>query len=351
MRPGATTGTAEPLLEVTDLRVEIPTPRGTVEAVNGVSFAIGRGEVVGVVGESGCGKSMLALAIMRLVPRPGRIAGGRIALSGTDLAGLPERAMRGVRGRDIGMIFQDPSASLNPVMTIGRQVQETVEAHHRLPSGAARARAIETLRAVRIPEPELRARDYPHQYSGGMRQRVMIGIGMANRPKLLIADEPTTALDVTVQAQIMELLRTMNAETGTAIILITHNIALVSRACTRVLVMYAGSIVESGPTAEVFARPRHPYTAALLSAVPRVEARLPDGLATIEGRPPDLARKPPGCAFHPRCAMRQPVCAAEAPAAVAVGPDHAARCWLAAGGPAPEDHAGRRPASQAERQA
>jgi oligopeptide/dipeptide ABC transporter ATP-binding protein len=301
-----------------------------VEAVDSVSFTIGRGEMVGIVGESGCGKSMLALSILRLVPEPGRITGGRISLLGRDLLGLAEGDMRQVRGNDIGMIFQDPSASLNPVMTIGRQVRETIEAHHPLTRREARLRSVEMLRAVRIPEPEQRARDYPHQYSGGMRQRVMIGIGMANRPKLLIADEPTTALDVTVQAQIMELLRAMNEETGTAVILITHNIALVSRACTRVLVMYAGRIVESGPTMEVFENPRHPYTAALLNAVPRVESRLAGGLATIEGRPPDLARKPRGCAFHPRCPVRQEICMSEQPQAVAVGADHTACCWLAA---------------------
>jgi oligopeptide/dipeptide ABC transporter ATP-binding protein len=334
----ATTSRSDPgdgLLEVSGLRVHIPAVRGTVEAVDGVSFTMGRGEMLGIVGESGCGKSMLALSIMRLVPEPGRITDGRIALLGRDLLKLSERDMREVRGNEIGMIFQDPSASLNPVMKVGRQVREIIEAHHTLPAHQARARSIEMLRAVRIPEPDLRAEDYPHQYSGGMRQRVMIGIGMANRPKLLIADEPTTALDVTVQAQIMELLRAMNDETGTAVILITHNIALVSRSCSRVLVMYAGSIVESGPTMEVFENPRHPYTAALLNAVPRVESRLADGLNTIEGRPPDLALKPSGCAFHPRCPMRKDMCTTERPEAISVGSDHAARCWLAADAVAP----------------
>jgi len=315
------------LLDVADLRVHIPSPRGIVEAVDGVSFRIGRGEVVGIVGESGCGKSMLALSIMRLVPSPGRIASGRVSLLGRDLLGLSEREMRKVRGNEIGMIFQDPSASLNPVMKIGRQVRETIEAHYALPGDQARARSIEMLRAVRIPEPEIRAQDYPHQYSGGMRQRVMIGIGMANRPKLLIADEPTTALDVTVQAQIMELLRVMNEETGTAIILITHNIALVSRACSRVLVMYAGRIVESGPTAEVFDNPQHPYTAALLNAVPRVESRVEGGLATIEGRPPDPANLPVGCPFAPRCHRARPECeAGDVPLVETGGDGRAVRC-------------------------
>jgi oligopeptide/dipeptide ABC transporter ATP-binding protein len=318
-----------PILSVEGLRVAIPSPRGVVEAVDGVSFSVAPREVVGIVGESGCGKSMLALSIMRLVPEPGQIVAGHVTLAGRDLLGLPEREMRKVRGSEIGMIFQDPSASLNPVMRIGRQIEETIEAHGAANGSAARDRAVEMLRAVRIPEPAVRARDYPHQYSGGMRQRVVIAIGTANRPKLLIADEPTTALDVTVQAQIMDLLRTMNEETGTAIILITHNIALVSRFCARVLVMYAGRIVESGPTADVFARPSHPYTTALLRAVPRVEARLREGLTAIEGRPPDLARKPPGCAYHPRCPLRGDICVREAPPPIDVAAGRTARCWAA----------------------
>jgi oligopeptide/dipeptide ABC transporter ATP-binding protein len=320
---------SEPLLSVADLRVHIPSPRGLVEAVDGVSFRVGRGEVIGIVGESGCGKSMLALSIMGLVPEPGRVASGRIELDGRDLLALSGREMRRVRGNDIGMIFQDPSASLNPVMRVGRQIRETVEAHRTVSSGEARHLSIEMLRAVRIPEPEVRAGDYPHQYSGGMRQRVMIAIGMANRPKLLIADEPTTALDVTVQAQIMELLHVMNRETGTAIILITHNIALVSRFCSRVLVMYAGRIIEAGPTRQVFTVPRHPYTTALLKAVPRVDARLDEGLTAIEGRPPDLARKPAGCAFHPRCILRREICMVEDPPTASVGIGRTARCWVA----------------------
>jgi oligopeptide/dipeptide ABC transporter ATP-binding protein len=312
--------------------VHIPTPRGLVEAVDGVSFTVEQGEVIGIVGESGCGKSMLALSIMRLIPEPGRITSGRIELDGRNLLDLPEREMRRVRGNQMGMIFQDPSSSLNPVLRIGRQVGETIEAHRQVTRGEQRRQSIDMLRAVRIPEPEARMHDFPHQYSGGMRQRAMIAIGMANRPALLIADEPTTALDVTVQAQIMDLLRAVNEETHTAIILITHNIALVSRFCSRVLVMYAGRIVESGPTLEVFANPRHPYTASLLRAVPRVEARLPDGLVAIEGRPPDLTRKPAGCAFHPRCPVRLQICSVQTPAATEVGPGRSARCWLATPG-------------------
>jgi oligopeptide/dipeptide ABC transporter ATP-binding protein len=320
---------AESILSVKGLRVAIPSPRGNVEAVDGVSFTVAPREVVGIVGESGCGKSMLALSILRLVPEPGQIVAGRVSLAGRDLLELPERDMRKIRGSEIGMIFQDPSASLNPVMRIGRQIEETIEAHGGARGSEARDRAIDMLRAVRIPEPAARARDYPHQYSGGMRQRVVIAIGTANRPKLLIADEPTTALDVTVQAQIMDLLRAMNEETGTAIILITHNIALVSRFCARVLVMYAGRIVESGPTAEVFARPCHPYTTALLRAVPRVEARLREGLTAIEGRPPDLARKPSGCAYHPRCTLRDDICVKKSPPAIDVAAGRMARCWAA----------------------
>jgi oligopeptide/dipeptide ABC transporter ATP-binding protein len=326
---GAAFGDSSPLLRVDDLRVHIPTRRGVVEAVDGVSFSIDEAEIVGIVGESGCGKSMLALSIVRLVPSPGRVVGGHVRMAGRELLSLSEREMRRVRGNDIGMIFQDPSASLNPVMRVGDQVSETVEAHRSVTAREARQRSLDMLRAVRIPSPELRYRDYPHQYSGGMRQRAMIAVGSTNHPRLLIADEPTTALDVTVQAQIMDLLLAMNRKTGTAIILITHNIALVSHFCARVLVMYAGRIVESGPTLDVFETPKHPYTDALLKAVPRIEARSDEGLVPIEGRPPDLARKPIGCAFHPRCPQRKQVCLIEAPPPLAIGPEREARCWLA----------------------
>ncbi|WP_284735777.1 ABC transporter ATP-binding protein [Dongia deserti] len=315
------------LLDIADLHVEIPTARGMVKAVDSVTLSVRAGEAVGIVGESGSGKSMLALSIMQLVPRPGRIASGRISLAGRDLLQLSEREMRQVRGNEVGMIFQDPSTSLNPVLRVGRQVAETIEAHH--PAADSWQQSVDMLRSVSIPDPQRRVRDYPHQYSGGMRQRVMIAIGMANRPKLLIADEPTTALDVTVQAQIMDLLRSMNAETGTAILLISHNIALVSRFCSRVLVMYAGRIVEEGPTAELFHQPKHPYTRALLSALPRIDRKLPQGLTTIGGRPPDLARLPAGCAFFDRCQDRIETCRTERPPAFSVGPGRSARCWLA----------------------
>ena len=319
---------ADTLLDVIDLRVNIPTARGIVEAVDGVSFNVRRGEVIGIVGESGCGKTMLALSLIRLLRYPSRIVGGQIAFAGRDLLSLHESEMRKVRGNEIGFIFQDPSASLNPVMQVGRQIGEAIEAHSFVSRREASRRSVDMLRAVRIPEAERRARDYPHQYSGGMRQRVGIAMGTANRPQLVIADEPTTALDVTVQAQIVQLLATMNRETGTAIIFISHNIALVSQFCSRVLVMYAGRIIEQGPTAEVFERPAHPYTAALLKAVPRVDMRVQGGLATIEGRPPDLARKPSGCAFHPRCTSRIDICLDQAPTDTILDAGRAARCWL-----------------------
>ena len=315
----------EPILYLEELRVAIPSPRGIIEAVDGVSFTVAPREVVGIVGESGCGKSMLALSIMRLVPEPGRIVAGRIALAGRDLLGLSEREMRKVRGSEIGIIFQDPSASLNPVMRVGRQIEETIEAHNGVRGSAARDRAIEMLRAVRIPEPATRARDYPHQYSGGMRQRVVIAIGTANRPKLLIADEPTTALDVTVQAQIMDLLRVMNEETGTAIILITHNIALVSRFCARVLVMYAGRIVEEAPVTRLFDHPLHPYTRGLLECVPSLGQDL-ERLQAIPGTLPDPARRPSGCGFAPRCRFAVPACAVAIPPIVTHDPGHTAAC-------------------------
>ncbi len=319
------------LLDVMDLSVHIPSARGIVEAVDGVSFGIDRGEVVGIVGESGCGKTMLALSLIRLVRHPGRIANGKILFAGRDLLTLPEREMRKVRGGQIGMIFQDPSASLNPVMTVGRQIGEAIQAHNNVTRREARRQAVDMLHAVRIPEAAARARSYPHEYSGGMRQRVGIAIGTANHPELVIADEPTTALDVTVQAQIISLLANMNRDEGTAIIFISHNIALVSQFCSRVLVMYAGRIVEEGPTREVFGNPSHPYTAALLKAVPRVDKHLANGLETIEGRPPDLARKPSGCAFHPRCPARIDRCAIAAPPKFTVAFGYASRCWLAAG--------------------
>lgn len=321
----------EQLLAVDDLRVGIPIDRQMAPVVDGVSFTVDQGEVVGIVGESGSGKTMLALSLIRLLRRPARVIDGRVLFMGRDLLALPEGEMRHVRGNQMGFIFQDPSASLNPVMTIGRQIGEAIEAHDSVGRAAAARRAVDLLHAVRIPEAETRAAAYPHQYSGGMKQRVGIAMGTANRPRLVIADEPTTALDVTVQAQVIELLSTMNRDTGTAIIFISHNIALVSQFCSRVLVMYAGRIVEQGPTRQVFEKPAHPYTAALLKAVPRIDMRIEQGLTAIEGRPPDLAARPSGCAFHPRCGAARDVCARLQPPVSDLDHLHSVRCWLAPG--------------------
>lgn len=316
------------LLAIQDLEVHIPTRRGVVEAVDRVSLTVDRGEVVGVVGESGSGKSMLALGIMRLVPAPGRINGGRILLNGDNLVRKSERELRRIRGNQIAMVFQDPSASLNPVLRVGFQIEEGIAAHRRLSRTVRRNEATDMLRQVRIPAADARARDFPHEFSGGMRQRATIAMAMVNRPALLIADEPTTALDVTVQAQIIDLLATLNRETGTAIILITHNIALVSQFCSRVVVMYAGQVAESGPASQVFENPQHPYTWSLLRSVPSVHERVDTGLSAIRGQPPDLAHKPTGCPFHPRCLFATDRCVVQVPPLVEVGHEHQARCWV-----------------------
>jgi ABC-type dipeptide/oligopeptide/nickel transport system ATPase component len=262
----------EPLLQVRDLRTQFFTDDGVVQAVNGVSFDLHEGESLGIVGESGCGKSMTALSIMGLVPHPGRVTAGEIRFRGDDLLRMRPEDLREIRGRDIAMIFQDPLSSLNPVLRNGFQIEEAILAHRDLPRRDTARQAIELLRKVRVPAPEARVRDYPHQLSGGMRQRTMIAMGLANEPALLIADEPTTALDVTVQAQILELLRDLNRELRTAIVMITHNLGVVAGLCDRVIVMYAGQIVEEGPVDEIFERPQHPYTWALLRSVPRIDA-------------------------------------------------------------------------------
>ena len=315
------------VLEITDLHVGIPTSRGLLKAVAGVSLAIREGETVGIVGESGCGKSMLALSVMGLVPAPGRIERGEIRLKGRDLVRLSERELRKIRGKDIGLIFQDPNSTLNPSMRIGAQVAEAVLAHQPVGAAAARARSLEMLRRVQIPAPDARMDAYPHQFSGGMRQRAVIAMGTVNSPAVVIADEPTTALDVTVQAQIIELLRRLNRESGAAIVLITHNIALLARFCRRMVVMYAGEIVEEGPTRRILDDPQHPYAAALIRSVPRLE-REPRPLAAIEGRPPDLARKPQGCSFYPRCPYRLEKCLDHAPPLMEIAPGWRARCWV-----------------------
>jgi len=302
------------LLSVRDLTVRFRTHDGTVHAVNGVSFDLEEGETLGLVGESGCGKSVTNLAIMRLLPRPaGHIEGGQVLFDDVDLTKLPEADMRDLRGSEIAMIFQDPMTSLNPVLTIEEQLVETIRAHKRVTAADARSRAIELLGMVGIAEPAARLRNYPHQFSGGMRQRVMIAMGLALEPKLLIADEPTTALDVTIQAQVLELLQRLTNEQGTAVILITHDLGVVAGMTRRINVMYAGFVVEAATTAELFARPKHPYTVGLLHSIPRLDAAADEALIPIEGVPPDLRIAPVGCAFAPRCAWRLPRCWTEIP--------------------------------------
>ncbi len=302
------------LLSVRDLIVRFRTHDGTVHAVNGVSFDLDEGETLGLVGESGCGKSVTNLAVMRLLPAPaGRIEGGQVLFEGEDLIGLDEAEMRELRGKEIAMIFQDPMTSLNPVLTIEEQMVETIKAHKKVTKKEARARAVELLTMVGMSEPDRRLRDFPHQFSGGMRQRVMIAMALALQPKLLIADEPTTALDVTIQAQVLELLSRLTSEHKTAVILITHDLGVVAGLTRRINVMYAGFVVESATTAELFAGPAHPYTVGLLHSMPRLDAQPGEPLIPIEGTPPDLRHAPVGCPFAPRCAWRVESCWHEMP--------------------------------------
>jgi peptide/nickel transport system ATP-binding protein/oligopeptide transport system ATP-binding protein len=299
------------LLEVKNLQTHFSTRAGLVRAVDGVSFQLGRGELLGLVGESGCGKSVTALSLMRLVAPPGRIVGGEVLFDGVDLLKLSEPKMRAIRGDDIAMIFQDPMTSLNPVYTVGEQIAEALRLHRKLARKAAKAAAVEAMREVSIPDPARRADDYPHQLSGGMRQRVMIAMALACDPKLLIADEPTTALDVTIQAQILELLDGLRKTRELAVLLITHDLGVVAEVADRVAVMYTGRIVEASPVAELFARPKHPYTEGLLRSVPKLtaaEVQKVERLQTIEGTVPKLTDLPPGCHFAPRCPHRMPRC-------------------------------------------
>ena len=328
-----------PLLSVRDLVVRFRTHDGTVYAVNGVSFDLDEGETLGLVGESGCGKSVTNLAVMRLLPAPaGRIEGGRVYFEDEDLIGLDESEMRDLRGKEIAMIFQDPMTSLNPVLTIEEQMVETIKAHKKVTAKEARARAVELLTMVGIAQPEGRLRDFPHQFSGGMRQRVMIAMALALQPKLLIADEPTTALDVTIQAQVLELLSRLAADHGTAVILITHDLGVVAGMTRRINVMYAGFVVESATTPELFAGPSHPYTVGLLHSMPRLDAQPGEPLIPIEGTPPDLRFAPTGCPFAPRCAWRVDRCWTEMPSldpigatteVITTGPEatHRSACW------------------------
>ncbi|MDT8341675.1 MAG: ABC transporter ATP-binding protein [Longimicrobiales bacterium] len=328
-----------PLLEVRDLTVRFPTRSGVVHAVDGVSFGLQAGESLGLVGESGAGKSVTALAILGLLPAPGRVVDGSVRLRGRDLAGLDARGWRGVRGREIAMVFQDPATSLNPVLPVGRQVTEVLEAHTSLRGRVARAEAERLLARVGIPDAGRRLDDHPHQFSGGQRQRIHLAAALAGRPALLIADEPTTALDVTVQAQIVALVRELRREMGMAVLWITHDLALVAGVVDRVAVLYAGRIVEEAPAAALFARPAHPYTRALLASMPALDGPEPSGrLAAIEGRPPDLlvppeSDPPAHCAFAPRCPHAADLCWVEAPPLQPVpggGEDgaHRAACWF-----------------------
>jgi oligopeptide/dipeptide ABC transporter ATP-binding protein len=319
---------SSPILQVRDLRTQFKTDGGMVRAVDGVSFDLHPGESLGIVGESGSGKSITALSILRLVPDPGRIVSGEVLFRNEDLLKLDDEAMREIRGKDIAMIFQDPQSSLNPVLKTGFQIDEAMLAHKQASKHQAHQRTIELLRKVRIPAPERRVKDFPHQLSGGMRQRAMIAMGLANAPSILIADEPTTALDVTVQAQILELLGDLNRELGTAIIMITHNMGVVAGLCSRVIVMYAGQIVEQGPVDEIFEAPQHPYTWSLLRSIPRVDAVRHERLRSIEGIAPDLSRLPKGCRFHPRCPFRVEKCFHDEPPLVEVKPGQLSACWV-----------------------
>jgi oligopeptide transport system ATP-binding protein len=315
------------LLDVKNLRTTFRTEDGPVTAVNGLTFSLNAGETLGIVGESGSGKSVTALSIMRLLPRNSTVTADRIALRGESLPAKNEAEMRRIRGHRIAMIFQDPMTSLNPVLTIGEQIAEAVRLHLGLGQRDARDRVIEMLNKVRIPEPEKRLGDYPHQFSGGMRQRVMIAMALSCNPELLIADEPTTALDVTIQAQVLELMDELQRETGAAIILITHDLGVVAEFCKNVLVMYGGNMVEYGTAEQIFAEPRMPYTQGLLASLPRLDQSERRRLEPIAGQPPNLLRLPPGCAFAPRCAYRMPICDQPVPL-YDFGGDHVARCYL-----------------------
>ena len=318
------------LLEVRGVKTYLTTSLGLVKALDGVSFDVKEGETVALVGESGCGKTMTALSIMRLIPRPqASIVGGEIRFQGRDLLNLGDEEMRRVRGAEIAMIFQEPMTSLNPVLSIERQLTETLEAHGSISKSAARGRALELLHLVGIPDPAQRLSEYPHQFSGGMRQRVMIAIALSCRPKLILADEPTTALDVTIQAQLLELMRGLSRQFGVALVIITHNLGVVARYADRVNVMYAGKIIESGAAAEIYRNPRHPYTIGLLRSVPRLDQPRKSKLEPIDGQPPDLWNLPPGCSFAPRCKFVIDKCAEEAPPLRQIENGHASACWVA----------------------
>jgi oligopeptide transport system ATP-binding protein len=318
-----------PLLEVNGLKTQFFTQDGVVKAVDGVSWFVDEGETLGIVGESGCGKSVSVLSVMRLIPQPpGRIVDGEVIFDGDNLLDMSDDEIRRVRGNKIAMIFQDPMTSLNPVLTIGRQIGEALELHMGMKKEEARKRSAELLSMVGIPEAEMRLDDYPHQFSGGMRQRAMIAMGLACNPRLLIADEPTTALDVTIQAQIIDLVKRLRDDIGMAIIWITHDLGVVAGLADRMIVMYAGHIVEEAPVKVVYGDPRHPYTVGLLGSLPRLDEIREDRLESIEGLPPDLIALPPGCPFAPRCVYAIDKCREERPQLEPVGPGHRIACWV-----------------------
>ena len=317
----------DPLLSVEDLRVQFWTRRGTVYAVNGISFDIAPGETLGIVGESGCGKSVTSLALLGILPRAGRVTSGTAMFGERDLLKLSDDKLRRIRGREIAMIFQDPMTSLNPVLTVGRQIREALETHFDMDKRAAERRAAELLDQVGIPSAKQRIKDYPHQFSGGMRQRAMIAMALACEPKLLIADEPTTALDVTIQAQILNVLRKLVAERGTALILITHDLGVVAGMCERVNVMYAGMFMETGNAEQLFARPRHPYTLGLLQSIPRLDATRKERLHPIHGAPRDMLRPPSACPFQPRCRFEVEQSSLEVPPLKEIEPGHMVACF------------------------
>ena len=321
----------ENILVVQDLKTQFFTEAGVVRAVDGVDLVVKRGEVLGLVGESGCGKSVTSLSVMRLIGQPGKVVAGQVIFDKEDLLQLPEKRMEGIRGNRISMIFQQPQSSLNPVFRIGDQLTEVLQNHQDMSKSEAKRRSVELLNMVGIPEPESRARAYPHEMSGGMAQRVMIAMALACVPELLIADEPTTALDVTIQAQILDLMRNLKSKMETAIILITHDVGVVAEMCDRVNVMYAGRIVEEAPVEELFARPKHPYTAALIGSTP-VLGQAEKELVTIPGSVPNLINLPAGCKFAPRCQARieheLTICTEEEPDLLEMAPNHWVRCWL-----------------------
>lgn len=319
---------SEKLLEVKDLRTSFFTHVGEVKAIGGVSFELDKGEAIGIVGESGSGKSVTSLSIMRLLQYPGKVIAGEIIFKGQDLVKKSDKEMQSIRGNEIAMIFQDPMTSLNPVYTIGDQIMEAIRRHQGLSKAEAKNKAIEMLRLVGIPSPEKRVDNYPHEFSGGMRQRAMIAIALSCEPSLLIADEPTTALDVTIQAQILELMKDLKEKINTSIVLITHDLGVVADVCSRIIVMYGGLIMEEGRTEDIFYNPKHPYTMGLLKSIPRLDLGGKKRLVPIEGSPPDLLKPPKGCPFAARCPYAMRVCIEQRPEYTFVDEAHRAACWL-----------------------